>query len=129
MLDSGIPIRHIRLPNRADIRHMFYTRHQLCRLELCASWEISGKRKKKPTTELNIFLRKKFSTKNSNVTSVSTTDTASFSMQFKFFYISVTSTKALRHTSTKLLTMTSTLQQTCIRPEILPHLRLQRISK
>ena len=32
-----------------------YRRHQLCRLELCASWAVSGK-KRTPTTELIIFL-------------------------------------------------------------------------
>ena len=64
MVDSGIRTRHLRLLNRDDTPHMYCTRHQLCRLELCASWAISGKGKEAPTTELNIFLSKNFSTEN-----------------------------------------------------------------
>ena len=58
---NGIWTRHLRLPNRGDTRHIHYKRHQqLCRVELYASRAVSGKGKKTPTTELNIFLSKFF---------------------------------------------------------------------
>ena len=59
MVNSGIRTSHLRLPNSGDTRYLIYTRHQLCRLELFASWAFSGKGKKMPTSELNIFLLKK----------------------------------------------------------------------
>ena len=45
-METGIWTCHLRHLNCYDSRHMYYTRHQLCRLKLCASLAISGKIKK-----------------------------------------------------------------------------------
>ena len=46
LVHSVIQTRHLRLPKCGDARHLYYTRHQHFRLELCASWSFSGKRKR-----------------------------------------------------------------------------------
>ena len=46
MVDSGIRNRYIRLPKRSAIRRLYYTRHQFCSFQLCATWAVSGGRKK-----------------------------------------------------------------------------------
>ena len=67
MIDSGIRTRHLRFPNRGDTRYFYYTRHQLCRPELSASWATSGKRKNNTDYRIEYFpFEKKFSTKNKN---------------------------------------------------------------
>ena len=48
MADSRILTRHLRLPSGGDNRHMCFKRRQrFCRRELCASWAVWGKGKKK----------------------------------------------------------------------------------
>ena len=60
MGNSGIRTRHLRLPNRGDTRHLYYTKHQrICRLVDSARHGQFQEKEKTPTTELNIFLSKK----------------------------------------------------------------------
>ena len=64
MVNSGIRTSHLRRPNPGDSGHMYYTRQQLCGLELSASWAISGKRKKRQLLNWIISFRKKFLAEN-----------------------------------------------------------------
>ena len=60
MAESGVRTRHLWFPNRGDIWHMYYARHQLLCRRFCASWAKSVIGKKTPTIELNIFFSKIF---------------------------------------------------------------------
>ena len=62
MVDSGIRTLHLQFPSSCDIRYLYYTRHQVCRLELCASWTILAKVKKRRLLNWKTFFRKVFST-------------------------------------------------------------------
>ena len=67
MAKSGIWALHFWLPNRVEIRYMYFTRHQrLCRLELCASWAVLGKGKKVLLLNWIFSFRKVFLLKNNN---------------------------------------------------------------
>ena len=66
MNDDRIWTRYLRLRNCGDIRHLYYTDHQLCRLELCASWAILGKGKKPRLPNWIFSFRINCSTENNN---------------------------------------------------------------